>query len=214
MKKGILFLLLVISVLADAQSLKETLYGGKLKNEPGTVIRKGDDLTSKMDTGRKTPAIDSGKTKVAFLTDSSAKRLTQTDSAILSNDNKNNVSGSTDSSSLGVDIIASKENTSASKDNTVLWKEYIDAVTGTLKTEVLSSKKIKKGTYYVSVSYAIGTDGQVAINNVLVTPENAFLQHQIKDRLAVDVPRLNPVLSGSGTPRKANKNYNFALSKE
>ncbi len=53
MKKGILFLLLISSVFAHAQSLKEALYGGKLKNQPGTVIHKGDDLSSKMDTASK-----------------------------------------------------------------------------------------------------------------------------------------------------------------
>ncbi len=53
MKKGILFLLLISSMFAEAQTLKETLYRGKLKNQPGTVIRKGDDLSTKMDTVRK-----------------------------------------------------------------------------------------------------------------------------------------------------------------
>ncbi len=100
------------------------------------------------------------------------------------------------------------------KENNVAWKEYIDSVTSILKAEVLPTKKIKNGTYYVTVSYAIGVDGQVAINNVLLTPENSFLQQQIKDRLALDAPRLNPALTSAGTPRKSSKNYNFTLSKE
>jgi hypothetical protein len=216
MKKGILFLLLVSSVFAEAQSLKEALYGGKLKNEPGTVIRKGDDLTSKIDTVRKTSANDSSITKTkALIADSLTKGLTtQTDSAFVSGmGGKDTTSGSTDTvASAAVNV--SKENAAASKDNNAAWKEYMNAVTNTLKTEVLPSKKIKRGSYYVSVSYAIGTDGQVAINNVLLTPENTFLQQQIKDRLAVDTPRLNPVLSSSGAPRKSSKNYNFTLSKE
>jgi hypothetical protein len=216
MKKGILFLLLIASNFAEGQSLKEALYGGKLKNAPGSVIRKGDDLTTKMDTIRKTSANDTGITKGKVLTvDSSTKRGTiQTDSAVISGmDKKDNISGSTNTAAPNTSN-ASKENTASVKDNNVTWKDYINAVTSTLKTEVLPSKKIKRETYYVSVSYAIGTDGQVAINNVLLTPENAFLQQQIKDRLAIDAPRLNPVLSSSGTPRKASKNYNFTLSKE
>jgi hypothetical protein len=54
MKKGILFLLLFVSVFAEAQSLKEALFRGKLKNDNNTVIRKGDDLSKVApDTTRK-----------------------------------------------------------------------------------------------------------------------------------------------------------------
>ncbi|HEY1115092.1 MAG TPA: hypothetical protein VGE66_16090, partial [Chitinophagaceae bacterium] len=54
MKKGILILLLLCSVLADAQSLKDALFSGRLKNDNNSVIRKGDDLSAKMvDTTRK-----------------------------------------------------------------------------------------------------------------------------------------------------------------
>ena len=216
MKKGILFLLLIGSIFAEAQTLKEALYGGKLKNQPGSVIRKGDDLTTKMDTIRKTSANDSGITKMTVLTaDSLAIRGgLQTDSVVISGmDKKDNISGTTNIAEPKT-ATTSKENTAVLKENNVAWKEYIDSVTSILKAEVLPTKKIKNGTYYVTVSYAIGTDGQVAINNVLLTPENSFLQQQIKDRLALDAPRLNPALTSAGTPRKSSKNYNFTLSKE
>ncbi len=98
MKKGILFLLLIGSIFAEAQTLKEALYGGKLKNQPGSVIRKGDDLTTKMDTIRKTSANDSGITKRTVLTaDSLAIRGgLQTDSVVISGmDKKDNISGTT-----------------------------------------------------------------------------------------------------------------------
>ena len=55
MKKWILFLLLVSTVTANAQSLKDALYGGKLKNDSSSVIRKTDDLSTKIDTSRKKP---------------------------------------------------------------------------------------------------------------------------------------------------------------
>ena len=215
MKKGILFLLLIGSIFAEAQTLKEALYGGKLKNQPGSVIRKGDDLTTKMDTIRKTSANDSGITKMTVLiADSLAIRGLQTDSVVISGmDKKDNISGTTNIAEPKT-ATTSKENTAVLKENNVAWKEYIDSVTSLLKAEVLPTKKIKNGTYYVTVSYAIGADGQVAINNVLLTPENSFLQQQIKDRLALDAPRLNPALTSAGTPRKSSKNYNFTLSKE
>src|SRR5215218_3558232 len=88
MKKGMLLLLLVSSVFANAQSLKEALYGGKLKNQPGTVIRKGDDLSSKIDTthtvatdetsqtNATSPAVDSATTNVTTQTDPAAVTTT------------------------------------------------------------------------------------------------------------------------------------------
>lgn len=218
MKKGILLLLLLSSVFANAQSLKEALYSGKLKNQPGTVIRKGDDLTTKIDTVQKAPISDTSiaKGRVATM-DSSIKKATRsTDStAISAADEKDVIAVSTDSAAALEDAASiSKEKTVTLKDNNVLLKEYIDSVTSTLKTEVLPSKKIKRGDYYVTVSYAINTDGQLAINNVSLTPENEYLQQQIKERLQLDTPRMQPVLSSSGTPRRVNKNYNFTLSKQ
>ncbi|MDQ3842481.1 MAG: hypothetical protein M3342_00490, partial [Bacteroidota bacterium] len=202
MKKGMLLLLLVSSVFANAQSLKEALFSGKLKNEPGTVIRKGDDLSSKMDTTtRKAATNDTAITKVTPLTgDSSMKRLTvPTDSAALSGmDKKDTISASTDTAALEATAAAPKEVAPAPKDNNDAWKEYVNSIANTLKTEVLSSKKIKSGNYFVLVSYEIGTDGQVAISDVSLTPENAYLQQQIKERLSLDAPRLNPVLTSTG----------------
>ena len=63
MKKGILFLLLVTTLTSNAQSLKDGLYGGKLKTDSGTVIKKGDDLSSKIDTSKKKP-VEPEKTKI------------------------------------------------------------------------------------------------------------------------------------------------------
>jgi len=195
MKKGILLLLLVSSVVANAQSLKDALYGGKLKTDSGTVIRKGDDLISKIDTSRKKP-VEPEKIKVVTVVgDSSARVLaTQSDSIKIAGVDKN-------------------DNVVVLKDNTKIWKEYMDSVIGTLKTEVLPSKKIKNDTYYVLVEYEIGIDGEVTINNVWPSPENSFLQQQVKERLTLTAPRLNPVLSGNGKPRKVIKKYNFTLAK-
>lgn len=221
MKKGMLLLLLIGSVFAHGQSLKEALYGGKLKNTPGTVIRKGDDLTAQMDTTRKTATGDTVVTKVTPLpTDSSAQTLAiQTDSAALSTISETDtLSGSTDTAASETakapEAASTPAAVAAPKDNNAVWKEYVNTVIPTLKTEVLPSKKIKKGSYYVLVSYTIDTDGQAAVSDVFLSPENSFLQQQIKERLDAEAPRLNPVLNSSGTPRKVNKKYNFTLSKE
>src|SRR5437773_2508123 len=75
MKKGILFILLTISVIINinAQTLKEALYGGKLKTDSGTVIRKGDDLSSKIDTSKK-KMVEADKNKIATVDKDSAMK--------------------------------------------------------------------------------------------------------------------------------------------
>ena len=197
MKKGILFLLLISSVIANAQkTLKEALYGGKLKTDSGTVIRKSDDLSTKIDTTTKKP-VEQNKTKPVTTTpDVALPGITaETDSA----------------STTAVDV---KNNAVATKDNNKLWKEYVDSIVTTLKAEALSSKKIKKGTYFVVVEYEIAIDGQTAITNVWPSPENEFIQQQVKDRINLTAPRLNPVLAGNGQPRKVIRKYTFTLTKE
>lgn len=195
MKKGILFLLLVTTLTSNAQSLKDALYGGKLKTDSGTVIKKGDDLSSKIDTSKKKP-VEPEKTKItAVAMDSSiTKMAAQTDSAAI--------------------VVKKLDNNTVSKDNNKIWKEFMDTVISTLKQEVMTSKKIKKGDYYVMVDYEIGLDGQVTVTNVFPSPENKYIQEQVKERLSIDTPRLNPVLSGNGKPRKVVKRTNFTITKE
>lgn len=197
MKKGILFLLLISSVVTNAQkTLKEALYGGKLKTDSGTVIRKTDDLSTKIDTTTKKP-VEQNKTKVENATPYPSNTLdnAQADSA-------------------SMPTVEVKNNTVAVKDNNKLWKEYVDSMVVTLKAEALSSKKIKKGTYFVVVEYEIAIDGQTAITNVWPSPENEFIQQQVKDRLNLTAPRLTPVLAGNGQPRKVIRKYTFTLTKE
>jgi hypothetical protein len=195
MKRGILLLLVVSSVTANAQKLKDLLYSGKLKNDSGTVVRKTDDLSTKIDTAKKKPAEPEKIKLTAVVKDSSARQLTaQPDSAAVV--------------STGV-----KDNNTVTKDNNKIWKVYMDSMQITFKDEVLTSKKIKSGTYYVLVDYEIGPDGHVTINNVYPSPENSYLQQQVKERLMLTAPQLNPVLNSTGQPRKVVRKYNFTLTK-
>jgi hypothetical protein len=196
MKTGILFLLLVSAVTADAQTLKDILYSGKLKSDTNTVIRKGDDLSSKIDTSKKKP-VEPEKIKTAISSkDASTKgAVGQTDAAAVAGADK-------------------KDNIVATKDNNKIWKEYLDSVISTFKTEVLPNSKIKEGTYYLLVEYEIGTDGQISINSVLSTPGNSWLQDQVKQRMTLTAPQMNPVLGTNNNPRKVLKKQNFTLVKE
>ncbi|NTS42113.1 hypothetical protein HRG84_14490 [Flavisolibacter sp. BT320] len=236
MKKGIFLLFLISSLFAaDAQSLKDALYGGKLKNQPGTVVRKGDDL-AKLEAEKKEAEL---KVVDSLRTDSVAKLTARlaadsvknfSDSAVTATAAATGETGSqpvstntnatatipttTEAADEAKEAAAPAENAVDPKDNNALLKAYMDGLVTTFKSEVLSSKKVKNGSYYVLVSYAIETDGQLAITDVFVSPENDFMQKQIKERLSLETPKLNPVLSSSGKARKVNKKYNFTLVKE
>ena len=189
MKNGILFLLMITTITAKAQTLKDALYGGKLKTDSGTVIKKGDDLSTKIDTSRKKP-VEPEKTKLAVLTADSATNKTTTPINITPVDNA-----------------------ATTKDNNKIWKQFIDSSISTLNAEVMTSKKLKKGEYFMMVDYAIELDGKITINNVYPTPENKFLEEQVKERLSIDTPQLSPVLASNGKPRRVIKRHNFTLVK-
>lgn len=195
MKKILLLVLLASAVSARAQTLKEALYSGKLKTDTGTVIRKGEDLTSKIDTATKKP-VEPEKAKItAFAQDSSIT------GPVIQND------------PAPVPGAAPKDNAVASRDNNKIWKDYMDEFIGTLRTEVLPSKRIKDGIYSVLIEYEIDTDGQVTVNSVSSSPESSFLEQQVKERLIFTAPPMNPLLGATGKPRKAVKKYTFTLSK-
>jgi hypothetical protein len=195
MNKGILFLLLLITFSSNAQSLKDLLYSGKLKSDTGTLVKKTDDLNSKIDTSKKKP-VEPQKTNVT---------------GIVKDSSQNKISGQT--SVAITNAVEVKDNNTVSKDNNKIWKVFMDSMIVTFKEEVLSSKKIKSGTYYILVDYEIGPEGQVTINNIYPSPENSHLEQEVKKRLILSAPQLNPVLSSTGKPRKVIKKYNFTLTK-
>jgi len=148
MKKGILFLLLAAGFSAKAQSLKDLLYSGKLKNDSNTVIRKTDDLSTKIDTTRKKPA-EIQKTDVAVRpVDTSVKAsTTKAEPAATTNSNNatqtqtagtsNPVTSNPPATNPVTDVAATTTETVAAtpavtKTNTKLWKEYTDALAASL----------------------------------------------------------------------------------
>lgn len=223
MKKALILLLLAGSYSANAQSpLKDALYGGKLKNEPGTVIRKGDDLSTKIDTVTRKPAAE--EVAKAKTPDSTVKATEVPVAAVKPSDAtvaSNEAAPVTADSSAVADATTTTEVATppappvpSAKDNNALFKAFMEDIASNLKSEVLSSKKVKKESYFIQVAYTIDTTGQTTVTDVFVSPENEFLQQQVKQRLAQDTPKLYPVLNSVGNPRKMNKKYNFSLVKE
>ena len=233
MKKAFLLLALFSSFFAGAQSLKEALFSGKLKNDAGTVIRKGDDLSTKMDTvARKAPTRDTlAVLTAAQVADSTQKKTAVAQTATPSNTTATETAGTTATQNPAntqpaVGTEAAQTDNAAEpatvaepevpkpRSNRNLFKDYMVDLAASLKSDVMSSKKVKKGSYFVMVAYTIETDGKVTITNVEVDPKNEILQRQIKERMDEGLPQLNPELNSQGVARKINRTYSFTLDKE
>ena len=231
MKKLFLLLSVLAAVGAQAQDekpkLKDLLYGGKLKKDSSGVIRKTDDLAAKIDTStKKEPEAERPKTVVAVVPDSSKATVStappETGTGVVESTNTNITgnagtvtSGTVTTATEGAIVAAPVTATAApAKTNTKLWKEYSDSLTSFLKAEAFSSKQIKKETYFMSFDYEIGTDGLVTVNTVSSTPSNNYLLAQVKQFVDNTPLRLNPVLDGSGQPKKARRKQSYTVTKD
>ncbi|MGZ8537174.1 MAG: hypothetical protein ACXWV9_02870 [Flavisolibacter sp.] len=209
MKRVIFLLLLAVSFSANSQTLKELLYSGKLKNDSNTVVRKTDDLSTKIDTAQK-KKVEPAQQKVgvpAIFGDTIKKTNPQTGT----------VSSETDGELVTVRETISKTEAAPTpppppaaptKTTTRIWKEYTDSLVKVLQAEVMSNKKIKKETYFITADYDLDLDGKVTVTNVIVNPENGILAAAVTDRMQISPPQLAPV------PRKIKRKVNFTITKD
>ena len=202
--------MLAICVLAgsvQAQSLKDALYGGRLKNDTGAVIKKTDTLQIKENMAKKV-ADDSAKKAEEV-----AKKAAIA-TAIASGDTATARVLSTPPPGTVAPTEVAPIVPALPKDNNKIWKDFVDEYTAIIKAEVIPDKKIKNGTYSVLIEYEIGLDGYVTTQNISASPESKFLVEQIKLRMMNNAPQMNPVLMANGKPRKALKKQMLVFPKE
>jgi hypothetical protein len=208
MKTIFLFTVLFFAVSARSQSLKEALFGGKLKSDTGAVIRQGDSLKLKESMAHKI-AEDSVKAAEKAIADSMKVVQKMVADSIrketIAVEKAKAIAEGRDTTAIVAALSSPEETATAEKtipkDNNKIWKTFIDSLSNSVKSEVITSGKIKNGAYSVLIEYEIKPDGQVGINNVASDPKNAFLEQQVKDRLIVNAPQMNPVMGTNGKPR-------------
>lgn len=188
MKTILIFVLCAIVSSANAQTLKDALFSGRLKTDSSSVIKKNDSLKLVSDSAFKVRKDSIAAAKAAAQKNSNTANQPEANPTNSANAN------------------------SPEKSNT--WKEFIDEYSGIIKKEVLPSPKIPMGSYSVLIEYTIETDGNITTNNVYCTPENAYLSQQIKTRMMINAPQLSPVLMSNGKPRKALKKQALTFVKE
>lgn len=187
MKTTLLFLVLLLTLSsARSQSLKDALFSGRLKTDSSSVIKKGDSLNLVPDSVVK-KRVDSLK-KSEKIADS--LKVIAADSS----------------------VAAARVN--APKDNNKLWKQFIDEYSAVIKSEVLPSSKIKKGTYTLYIDCMIETDGSVTTSSIVCVPNNSYLVEQVKTRMMANTPQMNPVLMSNGKPRRTLKKQVLTFVKE
>src|SRR5688572_20809024 len=156
MKRVIFFLLLAVSFSANSQSLKELLYSGKLKNDSNTVIRKTDDLSTKIDTStKKKPEATQTKVVAAApvvdtikVTNPQTGEVTTTTVAVKDPvTTSNTTTAATETAIIAAPPVDAPPVAAPAavptKTTTKIWKEYTDSLVKVLHAEVMSNKKIK-----------------------------------------------------------------------
>lgn len=185
MKTLLLIGVLVMAGSVKAQSLKDALFSGRLKTDTGQVLKKGDSLQLLKEAPQKKK-------------DSLNKKMAGGDST-----KANSQDGTSTSATI-----------TAAKDNNTVWKEFLHEYDSTFKADVLTSKKMKEGTYKVYIDYAIETDGNVSTVNIICVPDNSYLVEQIKVRMMANAPQLSPTLMSNGKPRRTLKKEVLTFTKE
>ena len=219
MKVIALFIVLCFAVSAKSQSLKDALFGGKLKSDTGAVIRQSDSAKIKESMAQKVVE-DSVKAVEKIVADSikvvqkmAADSIRKETIAI---EKAKAIAEGRDTTAI-VAALTSEETGATEKaipkDNNKIWKAFIDSLSNSVKSEVITSGKIKNGAYSVLIEYEIKPDGQIGINNVSSDPKNAFLEQQIKDRLIVNAPQMNPVMGTNGKPRTVPRKQMLTFTK-
>jgi hypothetical protein len=98
-------------------------------------------------------------------------------------------------------------------DNNRTWKKFVDEYTRILNTEIITTRKIKKGGYTVTLEYEIGTDGVVSTKNIICDPKSESLVDLIKERMMPNAPQLAPQIV-NGAPRISSKRQILIFVKE
>jgi len=176
MNRILLIPVLLISVNSFSQSLRDSLFSGKLKADSALVAK-----SKIVKDSTKKAEIDSTTGKVVA------------DSAI-------------------TQIVPVKTEMKYS-DNNKVWKKFVDEYTPVINSEMMTSKKIKKGGYTVTLEYEIGTDGVVTTKNIICDPKSEQLTELIRERMMSNAPKLAPQIV-NGVPRKSNKRQVLIFVKE
>lgn len=184
MNRIFLILLLFISSNCFSQSLRDSLFSGKLKADSALVAKS---------------RINEQKAK------EDSVRRTQIDSLKKIGADTTQITGAVTTVPVKTELKYA--------DNNKTWKKFVDENKAIIATEMQISKKIRKGDYTVTLEYEIGTDGVVSTKNIICDPKSDALVELIKERMMSNAPQLAPQIV-NGAPKKSSRRQILVFSKE
>jgi hypothetical protein len=179
MKVSFFYIFLFFSSSVMGQSLKDSLFSGKLKN-PLKQAEAAKDSAQKV-----------AKDSFEITNTDSSTSLTSS-SALAENNPVTNVQKPEEilPDSLNRLYYAKQK----------AWKRFIDQQTLIISVQADETRKVKKGEYYIELDYEIGLNGRVKVSNITCYPENEFLMATVTDAMT-RTPVLAPPIYGDGKPR-------------
>jgi hypothetical protein len=175
MNRIFLILVLFISSNSFSQSLRDSLFSGKLKADSAVVAK--------------------SKVNEQKIKEDSIRRV-QIDSL-------KKIGADTTQLSVNPALPAKPELKYA--DNNRTWKKFVDEYKATITAEMQTSKKIKKGDYTVTLEYEIGTDGVVSTKNIICDPKSEALVDLIRDKMMPNAPQLAPQIVNGAPKKSSRR---------
>jgi len=186
MKSFVLVFFLFLTSSVMAQSLRDSLYGGKLKADTGKIV------VSK-DTGKYVaPKVYNIPAQVATqgqVGENKKAEIIKLDESMPDSLNKN---------------FYAKQKT---------WKRFIDINAGIISQQADDTKKVKKGIYSIEIEYEIGVNGRVKTNAITCDPPNEFLLEQFTE-LMKRTPVLSPAIYSDGKPKALTSKQSVTITKK
>lgn len=172
MKVPVLIVLLLVTYSTYAQkTLRDSLYGGKLKADTGKTFVSKDTSKYVVLKNENISSEPGGTSKVNM-----NASVIKPDESMPDSLNK---------------LFYAKQK---------FWKKWVENNTQIISQQADDTKKVKKGTYQVDVEYEIGLNGKISTKNITCNPPNEFLTEQVTE-LMKRTPTLAPPIYSDGKPR-------------
>lgn len=175
MNRIFFLLVLFISTNCFSQSLRDSLFSGKLKADSATIAKSGLNEQKKMEDSIRRIQIDSLKKIGADTTQITSVKTTPAKPVL------------------------------KYADNNKIWKKFVDEYKAVISAEMQTNRKIKKGDYTITLEYEIGTDGLVSTKNIICDPKSEGLIELIKERMMPNAPQLAPQIVNGAPKKSSRR---------
>jgi hypothetical protein len=171
------------------RSLRDSLYGGKLKADTGRTF-------VSTDTSKYVPVVPVKNATIS--SEPGEKKKGGNNAEII-----NKLDDATMPDSLNKLYYAKQR----------LWKKFIENNTQIISQQANDTRKVKKGEYSIEIEYEIGLNGRITTKGITCTPPNEFLTEQVTE-LMKRTPVLSAPIYNDGKPRAISATQPITIIKK